>query len=154
MTDKRTECSSSSGMRAARLPFFFGQLVSHKDWPTLQFTVLSQTLDAHGDWTVAVTDRLGGGWWLFRADELKCEHWEDQLTLAEWLGYGENTWQMNQDHDCLHELLAEAFGYESLSLKLAKGESLNHEDYTLANLEEEAVLYLQRFLIRKGDKIG
>lgn len=53
---------------------------------------------------------------------------------------------MNYDHDDLHRAIALFFGLPSHSMRVAEGEALNHHDSCLANLEEVAILHLQRYL--------
>lgn len=68
---------------------------------------------------------------------------------AEWLGY-DTVEAMDRDHDKLHTNLAAFFGVTSYSMALANGAYLSHEDYTLANYEEDAVLHVQRWLRHIG----
>lgn len=56
--------------------------------------------------------------------------------------------QLNRMHDPLHARLAEWTGVESRALKQAHGKRLSDEEQMLANFEEEAVMHLQRYLVR------
>jgi hypothetical protein len=73
---------------------------------------------------------------------------KDQLDMSEWLGY--SVYEMNRDHDRLHAELCKWLGIESQALRVARGDKLSHEEHCLANWEEDAVLYLQRFIARAG----
>lgn len=68
-----------------------------------------------------------------------------QREVAAWLGTDVAT--MNRDHDRLHAALCRWLGTESLALKIARGEAIPLEQHRLANLKEDAVLYLQRFIV-------
>lgn len=77
-----------------------------------------------------------------------------QHSSYQWMGY-DNADQMNEDHDLLHRELSIWSCWDSLALKQAAGESLTHEQATLANYEEDCVLYLQRYLrMRKNAYAG
>lgn len=62
---------------------------------------------------------------------------------AEWLGCDEGV--MQAEHDILHADLCEWLGVESQSLRAANGQKLAPEQRKLAELEEHAVLAVQRF---------
>lgn len=68
-----------------------------------------------------------------------------QAEVAAWLGC--TVERMNADHDALHEELCGAFGVESRAMRDARGEVINEADRHIANLEEEAVLHVQRWLV-------
>ena len=68
-----------------------------------------------------------------------------QEEMAKWLGCSVE--QMNAEHDKLHSKLSRWTKEHSYSLELAAGVRLTPQEYTLANLEEDAVLYLQRYLV-------
>ncbi|GAA4015378.1 hypothetical protein GCM10022280_12640 [Sphingomonas swuensis] len=65
--------------------------------------------------------------------------------MAEWLGC-ETVEEMNNAHDGLHAELAQWMGATSFSLLMAQGVALTPERQALAALEEEAVLFVQRWL--------
>lgn len=69
-----------------------------------------------------------------------------QEETAEWMGCSVD--EMNAHHDSLHQLLCDWLGFESHALRTARGEPAN---YHLANYEEDAVLHLQRFIVRYKD---
>jgi hypothetical protein len=54
-------------------PYDIDQLVSHPDhpWASAGFRVLSLQYSGPGRWTLHVTDSSGGGYWLFRAEEVE-----------------------------------------------------------------------------------
>lgn len=68
-------------------------------------------------------------------------HEGHQQEMADWLGCTVD--EMNADHDRLHAALAVWLGFPSMVLRVARGEDADH---TLANHEENAALYLQRYL--------
>lgn len=68
---------------------------------------------------------------------------------AKWMGY-DTVEAMDRDHDPLHTAIAAIFGVTSHSMRVARGEKVNHDDWTLGNYEEEAVLNLQRWLRKIG----
>lgn len=68
-----------------------------------------------------------------------------QHSSYEWMGY-ESADQMNADHDPLHINLSYWIGFESHALRQARGEQLTQEEQKLANYEEDAILYLQRYM--------
>jgi hypothetical protein len=80
-------------------------------------------------------------------------HPSDKAELAKWMGY-DNVEQMDAEHDGLHYILTQSFNLPSYSLAIANGLELSHEEWMIANYEEDAVLYLQRWLqhIRKFRK--
>jgi hypothetical protein len=67
-----------------------------------------------------------------------------QDAMARWMGY-DTAAELNREHDPLHADLCAWLGIESRALRHAAGESLSREDQALAGMEEDAVLYLQRF---------
>lgn len=69
---------------------------------------------------------------------------------ARWMGYGSDVAAMDRVHDRLHEGLCLWLGLPSYSMQLANGASLDHERHTLANLEEEAVMAVQRWARHAG----
>lgn len=130
--------------RSVRFPFSFGQEVEHPAF-TFPFIVVAQECDKFGDWTISVTDRKGGGWWRFPAHEISYASLVDEQTaMAEWMGCSVE--RMNLHHDRLHNWLSERVGQPSYSLRKAAGEALTPEQNTLAAAEEDAVLYVQRYL--------
>lgn len=62
---------------------------------------------------------------------------------AEWLGCDVST--MQGEHDPLHRDLCRWLGVPSLSLQVGAGRKLDAGDQLLAELEEHAVLAVQRF---------
>jgi hypothetical protein len=68
-----------------------------------------------------------------------------QEETARWLGCSIE--QMNADHDRLHAWFADATGQHSYSLDLAAKRPLTLEQHILANLEEDAILNIQRYLV-------
>lgn len=130
--------------RSFRFPFSFGQRVEHEAH-LLPFVVVAQECDKIGDWTISVTDEKGGGWWRFPAHELTYASLTDEhAAMAEWLGCSVD--RMNAHHDDLHRWLSERAGQTSYSLRLSAGERLTPDESAVAAAEEDAVLYLQRFL--------
>lgn len=71
-------------------------------------------------------------------------HEEEQKETARQLGYGDDVSAMNAEHDPLHRDLCKWLGIHSYAMDVADGLPLNHEQYTLANWEEDAVLAVQR----------
>ena len=71
---------------------------------------------------------------------------EHQRQMAARLGYGPDVAAMNRDHDPLHAALCRWLGVESQSLRAARGETLSFGEHFTANLEEDAVLAVQRFM--------
>ena len=131
--------------RAARLPFSFGQRVKHPDWRNMEFTVLSQEVDARGCWTISVTDRHGGFWRLPAHELSYVELHDEHQAMAEWLGCSVE--RMERHHDRIHAWLAERAGVPSYSLKVARGEPLTEAERRIAAAEEDATLQLQRYLV-------
>lgn len=70
---------------------------------------------------------------------------KNKLDLATWMGYN-TIEEMDKDHDDLHTRLCEAFDVPSYSMIIANGGTLPHDEYCLANYEEDAVLHVQRWL--------
>lgn len=70
---------------------------------------------------------------------------DDKAALAEWMGY-DTVEAMDADHDRLHFRLSNVLGVPSHSMRQARGEVLSREEWTVANLEEDAVLNVQRWL--------
>lgn len=68
-----------------------------------------------------------------------------QKVTAAWLGC--TVEEMNRRHDQLHVELCHAFGYDSLSLAIECRENRTSEEEVLMQLEERAVLHVQRWLI-------
>jgi hypothetical protein len=131
--------------RAARFPFSFGQRVEHPAF-VLPFIVVAQECDKLDDWTISVTDEKGGGWWRFPANELAYVSLVDeQAAMAEWMGCSVE--RMNAHHDRLHRWIAERVGHPSYSLLFSEGRILAPEESAVAAAEEDAVLYLQRYII-------
>lgn len=64
--------------------------------------------------------------------------------MAEWMGYP-SAEAMNHYHDDWHRVLCRWMDTTSLALKVASGEPITPEQSRLAELEENAVLHLQRF---------
>ena len=77
---------------------------------------------------------------------------QHQAATARWMGYPDAA-GMNADHDDLHRALCRWLGVTSHAMRIAAGESLSREDHTLANLEEDAVMYLQKFMRHAGAKV-
>lgn len=73
-----------------------------------------------------------------------------QARTARRLGYGDDVAAMNADHDPLHRALCAWLGVDSLSLRGAAGEPLTAAEHAQANLEEDAVLAVQRFMRHAG----
>lgn len=75
-----------------------------------------------------------------------------QAEIADWMGYvgTDAVAQMNSHHDRLHEALAQLTGGPSHSLGVARGEVGDHDGWSLGNYEEDAVLHLQRYLVRSA----
>jgi hypothetical protein len=66
--------------------------------------------------------------------------------MARWAGY-DSVDALNHDHDPLHRALCRWLGIESHSMRCAEGEPY---DTTLAGIEEEAVLCVQRLAAHHG----
>jgi hypothetical protein len=71
-----------------------------------------------------------------------------QQETADWLGC--TVEQMNADHDRLHGELTKWTGRNSYALRMGRGESLTARQRVLADLEENAVLHLQRYMVAVG----
>lgn len=69
---------------------------------------------------------------------------DHQTEVAAWLGCSVEN--MNKEHDALHQELCGAFGVVSQALRDADGEALTDAERRIAGLEEQAVLYVQRWL--------
>jgi hypothetical protein len=147
-----SQATNEEHLKSVRLPFCFGQTVFHRDWPEMEFFVVGQTVCADHSWSINVSDKGGGGYWIFPAHELKPGFVDDQAAMARWMGCSVET--MNMDHDRLHELLADLVDMPSLSLQIARGESLSKEETALASLEEDAVLHLQKYVISRCRQDG
>ena len=65
--------------------------------------------------------------------------------MARWMGYA-NADEMNAEHDPLHAQLAQWVGVTSFSLMEAQGIPLTLKQRRIAELEEGAVLHLQRWI--------
>lgn len=76
---------------------------------------------------------------------------DHQADMARWMGVSVEA--MNKWHDRTHEALCRLFGLPSQSLRHARGEDMTPRDYHLAGLEEEATLYVQRFMHLAGGKL-
>jgi hypothetical protein len=72
-----------------------------------------------------------------------------QAATARWMGYP-NAAAMNRDHDALHRALCAWLGVTSHAIRDAAGVPLTREEATLAALEEDAVLHVQRFMRHAG----
>jgi hypothetical protein len=59
--------------------------------------------------------------------------------------------EMDRDHDDIHRGLCKLLDVKSYSMAVANREQLTHEEWEIANYEEDAVLYVQRWL-RKYDE--
>lgn len=130
--------------RSFRFPFSFGQKVEHASFK-LPFVVIAQECDKLGDWTISVTDEKGGGWWRFPANELVfASIVDEQAAMAEWMGC--TVERMNAHHDNLHHWIAARAGLPSYSLRLSRHETLTPDEHAIAAAEEDAVIYLQRYL--------
>lgn len=64
---------------------------------------------------------------------------------AGWIGCSIE--QMDAEHDPLHRALCAWAGVPSHSMRVAAGDSLNPSDKHIADLEENAVLNVQRWLV-------
>lgn len=76
-------------------------------------------------------------------------HNADKATTAKWMGYPQGLAgiaAMDRDHDPLHERLCDWLGIPSTSMKIARGGAVTGAEQRLAGYEEDAVLYLQRFI--------
>lgn len=73
----------------------------------------------------------------------------DKAQTAAWMGYPAGLVgiaALDRDHDPLHQRLCEWLGVRSHSMRDAAGEPLTHDERTLAAIEEDAVLNVQRFI--------
>ena len=77
---------------------------------------------------------------------------QHQAATARWMGYPDAD-AMNRDHDPLHLALCRFFGVESHALRQARGEALTREEQAFANLEEDAVMHLQRWMKHIGAEV-
>ena len=78
------------------------------------------------------------------------QHDDAQAQTARDLGYGDDVAAMTRDHDPLHVALAKWLGLPaSYSLRMAAGE-LPEAERWLAELEEAAVMAVQRFVRMAG----
>lgn len=75
-----------------------------------------------------------------------------QLDMAEWIGCA-TVAELNAMHDPLHAALCAWLGIESLALKQGRGERLTRHEQRLADIEEQAVLCVQRLCIQAGGKL-
>ncbi len=76
-----------------------------------------------------------------------------KVETASWLGYGSDpdaVARMDADHDELHRTLCAWLGVQSYALREAAGQPLDRREHDLAAYEEDAVLYLTRFLTHAG----
>lgn len=71
-----------------------------------------------------------------------------QAEMAEWMGCDVET--MNAAHDPAHRSICAWLGVPSHSMACADGESF---DLRLADLEENAVLHVQRFAVAHGVEV-
>lgn len=71
--------------------------------------------------------------------------------MARWMGT--TVEQMDHVHDRLHRAICAMLGLTSQSLRQAAGEEMTARDYHLASIEEEAILFCQRFLHQAGGKL-
>lgn len=77
-----------------------------------------------------------------RPDQSIEEHKRD---MARWMGCS-SVEEMDNDHDPLHAELSQWMGATSYSLLDAQGVPLTHEQRRMAELEENAVIAVQRWL--------
>lgn len=77
---------------------------------------------------------------------------QHQAATARWMGYPDAD-AMNAAHDPLHRSLCRWLGVTSHAMREAAGESLTREEQTLANMEEDAVMHLQRFIVHAGARV-
>lgn len=75
---------------------------------------------------------------------------EHQRGTARALGYGDDVDGMNRDHDPLHRATCRWLGVVSHSMRVAAGETLTLAEQHLAELEETAVMALQKFMRHSG----
>lgn len=75
-----------------------------------------------------------------------------QLDMAEWMGCA-SVAEMNAAHDGIHSALCAWLGIESLALKQGRGERLTRHEQRLADIEEQAVLCVQRLAVQAGGKL-
>lgn len=73
-----------------------------------------------------------------------------QRETARLLGYGDDVDAMNRDHDDLHRRLCDLFAIPSYSMQIAAGQVLPFREKSLADIEEDAVLCVQRLLRAHG----
>ncbi|WP_146049641.1 hypothetical protein [Novosphingobium sp. HII-3] len=78
-------------------------------------------------------------------------HDEHQNDMAAWMRTTVDA--MNRAHDPLHRALAGFLGVESHALRMAAGEELTEREAHLAGIEEEAVLFCQRWLHQAGGTV-
>lgn len=71
-------------------------------------------------------------------------HEEHQAEMAEWTGC--TVEELNASHDPLHRAVARLSGYPSHAMRQAAGEPLTDAEQALADIEEDAVLALGRYL--------
>lgn len=72
----------------------------------------------------------------------------EQQRTAESLGVSVD--EMNRVHDPLHRAVARWLGVESYALRFAAGAPLTAEQHELADIEEAAIMALQRWIHRAG----
>lgn len=78
---------------------------------------------------------------------------ESYCATARELGYGDDILAMCREHDPLHALLCAWLGLpSSYSLRYAAGD-LDHADRHLADVEEAAVMAVQRFMRMAGGRL-
>jgi hypothetical protein len=74
-----------------------------------------------------------------------------QACTAAWMGVSVS--EMNRVHDDIHRALCAWLGITSHSMRDAAGEHLTPDEKSLADLEEAAVLHVQRLLHRTGAQV-
>lgn len=80
------------------------------------------------------------------------DHPSDKNELAEWMGT--TVEEMDAVHDALHEKICSCLGIKSYSLAVRDGEELTHDEWCVANFEEEAILNVQRWLHQGAKLLG
>lgn len=78
-------------------------------------------------------------------------HDEHQADMAAWMGTSVHA--MNEAHDPLHRALAGFLGVESHAMRMAAGEALTEQEAYHAGIEEEAVLFCQRWMHVAGGTV-
>lgn len=77
------------------------------------------------------------------------QHSAEQAETAQHLGYGTDVDAMTRDHDLLHVSLTDWLGLPQ-SFSLAEAAGCENTDHHLADLEERAVLAVQRLMVAAG----